>query len=591
MKKNILSIAGIISLLIFVSCEDFLERSPKTSITATDYFKTASDLETYSNRFYQELISPAFDDVGSDNVTISTNANTMYTMVNSDGVSSSNIGNWTTSDWSQLRRINYMLDNIHPENMNIADVDLNHFIGIARFFRGDYYYKKVKNYNEVPFYNRALNDTDEDLYKPSDSRELVVDSVISDLEFAATCIKPNLGQRTRLNQYAALALLARVCLHEATYRKYHTELGLTASANTFFDKAIAACRKIMDAGQFDLYGSSAADYGALFCMSKLRDNKEILMFVEYDRTLGRGNNAHTVLGGYTGYWGLSRSLMEDYQMKDGSKFSYVKPDGTYKTYVELFEDRDPRMAETFAYPGFNISPEIEGNNPLIPKITYGGLDQLKFFPKETSQRMGWGMNYTSLPLFRYAEVLLIYAEAKAETGALTQTDLDQSVNRIRGRVGMPPVQLSGNVLEDIRRERRIELACEGFRLDDVKRWAKGPELMGAQPQGIYIHGYGAYDVTGDGVPDVAILRKSGDLSPIEHLPEELQAKLEKEYLFDANDNRTSIYLSNEGGESGFMQFVTSEKRKWEDRFYYVPIPKQQLLLNPKLNQSPGWADK
>jgi hypothetical protein len=570
--------------LAFASCEDFLDRNPKTSITANDYFKTASDLEIYTNRFYQELIAPAYDDVGSDNVTISTNANTMYTMVNSDGILPSNVGDWDIADWTHLRRINYMLDNIRPENMNIGQEELNHFIGIAKFFRGDYYYKKVKKYNSVPFYGKAMTDTDEDLYKPSDTRELVVDSIISDLEFAAAHIKPALGQRTRINQYAALALLARVCLYEATWRKYHPSLGLTASAGAYFEKASAACRKIMDAGLFGLYGSGAGDYGDLFCMPKLRDNREILMAVEYDQTLGRGNNTHIVLGMY---WGLSRSLMEAYQMADGSDFSYVKPDGTYKSYVEVFEGRDPRFAVTFAYPGFNISPEIEGNRPYIPKTTFGGFDQIKFYPKETAQRVGWNMNYTSLPLFRYAEVLLIYAEAKAEAGTLTQADLDNSINLIRARVGMPPIGYSAKVLDDIRRERRVELACEGFRLDDVKRWAKGTEWMGAKPQGLYVQGYGAFDVTGDGEPDVAILRDADDLSPIAHLPADIQAKIEKEYLY-VNGNRTSIYLNQPDGKSGFMEFVTSENRRWEDRFYYVPIPNQQLLLNPNLKQPPGW---
>lgn len=587
MKKNILGIFGLISFLVFISCEDFLDRTPLTEITAKDYFKTASDLETYTNRFYQTFISAPIDDVGSDNVTISTNANTMYTMVNSNGISSSNVGGWDRADWEKLRLINYMLDNIHPEQMIIAEADLNHYLGIAKFFRGDYYYKKVKDYSAVPFYDKAMDDTDEDLYKTSDSREVVVDAVISDLEYAAAHIKPAIGQRTRLNQYAALALLARVCLHEATYRKYHSELGLTASAGTFFDKAIAACGQIINSGQFGIYGSSADDYAALFCSPKLRDNKEILMFMECDETLGKGNNTHTVMGMY---WGLTRSLMEDYQMKDGTDFNPVKADGTHKTYQELFEGRDPRFMVTFAYPGFNISPEIPGNSDYIPKTTFGGLDQIKFYPKETSQRKGWYMNYTSLPLFRYAEILLIYAEALAEKGSLTQADLDKSVNLIRGRAGMPGINLSGNVLEDIRRERRIELACEGFRLDDLKRWAKGEELMGKKPQGIYIHGYGAFDVTGDGEPDVAILRDANDLSPIAHLPADVQAKIEKEYLYDGNGNRTSIYLNSADGKSGYMEFVTSENRKWESRFYYIPVPKHQLQLNTNLIQSPGWEN-
>lgn len=586
MKKNILSIIGLISLLIFTSCEDFLDRVPMTEITAKDYFKTASDLETYSNGFYQTFLSAPIDDIGSDNVSISTNSNTMYTMLNSDGISSGNIGGWDYDEWKKLRGINYMLNNIHPGQMDISEEDLNHYVGIAKFFRGNYYYNKVKNYSSVPFYNTAMDAMSEDLYKASDPRTVVVDSVMSDLEFAANYIKPAIGQRTRINQYTALALLARVSLHEATFRKYHTNLGLTASVNTYLDKTIEACDRIINSGQFEITGSNVQGYRALFCSSKLRDNKEILLFVECDQAMGKGNNSHTVLGEY---WGLTRSLMESYQMIDGTGFSPVNPDGSVKTYPELFKDRDPRLAETFAYPGFNISPEIAGNTPYRPKITYGGLIQLKFYPRETSQRRGWNMNYTSLPLFRYAEVLLNYAEAKAERGTLTQADLDKSVNLIRNRVGMPEIMMSPDVLEDIRRERRVELACEGFRLDDIKRWAKG-ELLGQKPQGIYIHQFGAFDVTGDNIPDIAILPDPNDLSSISGLPEDVKASLVKEYLKDANGKETSIYLSDTDGKTGYIEFYTSKNRKWDNKFYYIPIPKRQLQLNPNLVQSPGWEN-
>lgn len=585
MKKNISAIIGLLSLLTVVSCEDFLDRSPQTEIRKEDFFQTASDLEIYTNGFYQAFIKEPIDDVGSDNVSLSTNSNDMYTMVNSDGITSNNVGDWNYNDWKKLRRINYMLNNIHPE-ANIIEADLNHFVGIAKFFRGDYYYQKVKKYSSVPFYETAMEATDEELYKPSDPRTVVVDKVMEDLEFAAKHIKPAIGQRTRINQYAALALLARTSLHEATFRKYHPELQLASTADTYFDKAIAACEEIMNSGEFGIYGSSVEDYRALFCSPKLRDNEEIIMFVEYDQTLGRGNNTHIVLGEY---WGLSRSLMESFQMKDGSAFNPLRPDGTRKTYLELFDDRDPRFAETFAYPGFNTSPEIAGSAPYKPKITYGGLIQLKFYPRETSQRQGWEKDYTSVPLFRYAEILLIYAEAKAEKGTLTQADLNKSVNLIRRRVGMPDITFSGNVLEDIRNERRVELACEGFRLDDIKRWAKG-DLMGEKPQGIYIPAFGAFDVTGDGVPDMAILPNPDDKSSLAGLSEELIKTLSIEYLVDEKGKETSIYLNGADGKSGYIEFATSRNRKWEDRFYYVPIPKRQLQLNPALVQSPGWED-
>ncbi|MDR0421423.1 MAG: RagB/SusD family nutrient uptake outer membrane protein [Proteiniphilum sp.] len=588
--KNIVSLIILIAAAGVVSCEDFLERYPKTEITANDYFKTSSDLELYSNRFYQQFLSAPTDDVGSDNVTVSTNANTMFTMVNNNSITSSNIGGWDRSDWAGLRLINYMLDNIYPEQMNIAETDLLHYIGIAKFFRGYYYYNKVKNYSSVPYYNTAMSAMDEDLYKASDPRTVVVDSVIKDLEYAAAHIHSAVGQRTRLNRYAALALLARVSLHEATFRKYHPELGLTGTANAFFEKAVAACEEIMGKEVFEIHDS----YGALFHSSKLRENKEIILAVEYDQALGRGNNTHVVLGEY---WGLSHSLMEAYQTSDGKEFSLTKDDGSYKSYAELFEDRDPRLMETFAYPGFKISPELPNNTPYRPRITRGGFDQLKFYPRETSQRHGYNMNYTSLPLFRYAEVLLIYAEAKAERGTLTQADLDKSVNRIRGRTGieMPAINTSGNVLEKIRNERRVELACEGFRPDDLKRWKQG-ELLGRQPRGIYISELGAFDVTGDDIPDVALLLspKDEDQEPIAHLEEDVKKALTKEFLYNENGNPTSIYLSKDGAKSdteGYIEFLTCANRAWHDKFYYVPIPHNQKLLNPKLIQPPGWENE
>lgn len=583
MKKNILFVTAVISMLAFVSCEDFLDRTPQTEITKQDFFKTAQDLETYSNYFYKYL-KPLYDDVGSDNVAISTNANDMYTMVNSNGINSTTIKYWDRADWEKLRGINYMLENIDYNRINAKIEDIRHYEGIAKFFRADFYYNKVKLYSAVPWYNKALDTEDESMYKPSDPRTLVVDSVLRDLQFAVTYIKEDLGSRTRINRYAALQLMARICLHEGTFRKYHTSLGLQSTAETFFDKAIWAAEEIMTSGKFEVYGNSAEDYGAMFCSSKLNNNKEMILVEESDEALGKANNTHTVLGDY---WGLSRSLMLDYQMKDGTPYSDLKPDGTMKSYIEMFEDRDPRFVQTFVYPGFKESPQ---NKPYMIKLLRGGLIQLKYYPKDENQRKGWNRNYTSIPIFRYGEVLLIYAEAKAEKGNISQDDLNRSVNLLRTRAEMPDITLSGDIINDIRRERRVELACEGLRLDDIKRWAQG-ESLGRKPQGIYIHGLGAFDTTGDGVEDVAILPNPSDESSIAHLPESVKSTLVREYLINDKGKETGIYLSDTDGKSGFLEFTTSRNRKWEDKFYYIPIPKRQIQLNPSLIQPPGWENE
>ncbi|MNK68006.1 SusD family protein [compost metagenome] len=205
---------------------------------------------------------------------------------------------------------------------------------------------------------------------------------------------------------------------------------------------------------------------------------------------------------------------------------------------------------------------------------------------------------------RYAEVLLINAEAKAELGTLTQADLDVTVNVLRRRVGVPALQLAtantqvdpvlaarypnaqgankGALLE-IRRERRVELACEGFRFNDVLRWKTG-DLLAVAPHGIYVPALGAMDITGDGNPDIAILENEKATGPIDQLPEAVKTKLVKYYL-----DGGAFYLSN--GTSGYIMMTVDQKNKRSfiaPKYYYKPIPLGQITLNPNLKQVFGW---
>ena len=141
--------------------------------------------------------------------------------------------------------------------------------------------------------------------------------------------------------------------------------------------------------------------------------------------------------------------------------------------METFEDRDPRYRQTFMYPGYIRPGDAK---PFIPNLNLGGYTQIKFVPQDPQQNQ-WGCSYNDLPLMRLGEILLIYAEAKAELGTLTQADLDKSINQLRDRVGMPHMVLSEltidptleqqypnvngnlkNAILEIRRERRVELA-------------------------------------------------------------------------------------------------------------------------------------
>lgn len=578
----------------FTGCEkDFLQRDPQSNVTAASFFKTPADLQTYTNGLYGQL-QFGYDDLNSDNISNYNASGEVDNLVRGT-ISQNNYGGWDKSDWGSLRSINYLLDHVGTVTGNQAEI--NHYIGIARFFRGWFYFSKVKKYSNVPWYGSVLSSEDEALYKGQDPRADVVNHILEDLQFAADNIQAN-GGNTRITKWAALTLLARFALHEGTFRKYHDELGLGNDYNRFLKIAADATSKIMTEGGFSIYntGKGGEDYRNLFSSNTLANNKEIILWADFDQKIGRGNNSHTVFD-YT--YALSKSLADSYLKTDGTP---VAANNTL-LFTQMFANRDPRMMETIGYPGF---VQTGTTVPYKIKATLGGLNQIKFYPRATELMQGWQLNFTDLPIFRLAEVLLINAEAKAELGELTQADLDKTINLLRKRVNMPnldmgvaqdpalaamyPNATAANkaVLLEIRRERRVELACEGLRYDDLMRWKSGMLLQNSQV-GMYVPALGAMDVTGDGVEDIAILASPSDESPIANLPASVKAGLGKYYLKDASGNNTNFYLTN--GTSGFIAFTRDRDQPRifvEPKYYYRPIPIGQISLNPKLKQVFGW---
>jgi hypothetical protein len=600
----------IIVAAVFTGCsEDFLERAPQTAITGGGFFKSVSDVETYVNKLY-DLVKPSFDphvesDWESDNAAVYTSPGEATNMVR--GLLNENMvepNTWNTDKWKNLRAINYLLDNLG--SVEGVEADLLHFVGIARFFRANFYIGMVSRYSDVPWINTALASNDEDVYKGCDPRTLVADSIVADLEFAAAHIKTTLGNRTRINKYTALHLLSRFCLYEGTFRRYHPELNLASTAEPFLQRAASSAEEIMNSEVFEITGAGvsslgntdngilgAPGYQALFHSMDLGSNREIILWNDRTQNLiGVLNHVLQTSGS------LSRSLMESFLMKDGSRFTAQTGYAT-KTFVEVFRNRDPRFAQVFAYPGFE---GYEGVYYASPRL--GGYGQFKFYPLFTEQVGGGGAFYGAIVVFRYGEVLLNYAEAKAELGTLTQNDLDISITLLRNRVEMPALNMatanasidpvleaqypnvSGankGVLLEIRRERRVELAGEGRRLWDLNRWYAG-SLYGQHQQGIYIPALGAYDVTGDGIDDVALLERVGDEASYP-----AESGLSFYYLYDENGKQNTIYLENEtSGHIMITQDLTQGKEFKEPQYYYRPIPIGQTVLNPNLVQPFGW---
>lgn len=586
MKQYILRLVACFSILIMVSsCNDsFLDRFPETSITEEVFFATPADLKTYTNGMYGYITS-SYWDIGTDN-SLYVEEPSIYKIMRGE-ISAKNAGKWS---WSTIRNVNFMLARTGKTSGEASEI--NHYIGLARLFRAKLYYDKVKTYSDVPWYSRDLKTTNQELlYKPQDTRALVVDSIMADLEYAVNNMKSGSG-RSRLYKEAALALQARIALHEGTFRKYHSELGLNDS-DRFLNIAVKACETLINSGTFSL----TPNYLSLFRSLDLSKNPEIIFYEDYDMALERRHNAASMFG-----WthGLSRDLMEDYLYIDnGESKPFTQVPGYDKVGVtEFHKNRDPRLAMTFWTPGYM---RVNGVKPYVPNLGQGGYPQIKFEPQTTDQ-LTWNMAYTDLPVIRYAEVLLIYAEAKAELGILTQIDIDKSVNKIRERAGIPTAKLTDweanidpaqvdkypNVTSsqkaailEIRRERRVELAAEGFRLDDLNRWASG-KLLEKAPEGIYIDKLGYHDLNGDGDPDIAIVETAADVAAI---PEEDKTKYSLViYKLEGH----SIELTNK--TSGYVRLVSQvNKFKFEEpKYYYYPLDEQDLLINENLFQNKFW---
>lgn len=597
--------------LLLPSCnDDFMERYPQTEMTEEGYFNTINDLETYTNKLYDQFdtgLTDIFSDIYSDNISLYTGTSETDNMLRG-ALTANNVGGWTKTEWGKLRSINIFLKNAAAmEVISTDEATKNHFVGLGRFFRANFYINMLQRYGQVPWYDTPIRVTDDELLlKANDSRSFIADKIMEDLKYASenmlteTSIlaSSTLKTRTAVSKYAAYHLLSRFALYEGTYRKYHKDLGLESTANTFLKAAETAAKVIMDSGQFSITGSGREGYKALFSSSSLTNNKEMILFVAYERGK-RTQNASSV---FNWQWQLSGSLGESYLMKDGTPFTN-NPDNLKKEFKDIFTDRDPRMAETIMPPGYIAA---NSTKPSTPSASFGLLAQIKFLPGTNDDWGGYDANGNDIPLYRYAETLLNYAEAKAEMGTLAASDLTISVNLLRARVDMPafsmavavdPVlaaqypNVSGSqkaLILEIRRERRVELACEGLRYQDINRWKVG-ELLAQKGKGAYIPALGAYDITGDGIPDIAILKDKNTTGPINSLPEDVKKNIVFYYLYNESGKVSDIYLSND--VNGYIMFTrdTSIPKTFESpKYYYKPIPYTQMRDNPNLTQPLGW---
>lgn len=583
-----------ISLITVFSACDVLDTEPLSKISPSAFFKTETDLQLFSNTFYNNMLEKSPYDKQSDLYVQQNLSNEMYggskRTVPADG------GGWS---WGDLRKMNTLLEYAHQCDDEKAVIK---YTALTRFFRAYFYFDKVKRFGDVPWYDKQLETDDPDLYKPRDSRELIMTKMIEDVDYAIANL-PSAVSPYRVNKWTALALKAQFCLYEGTFRKYH-QLNIEGNSYTYYlELSAASAKELMDKGPYKLYttGKPDKDYLMLFAQENA-SLEEYILSIKFDYGLSILHNAtgHTVLA-TQGRPGVTRKMINTYLKKDGTAFTN-QVGWQEMAFADEVKDRDPRLSQSVRTLNYT---RIGSKNILAPDlgVSVTGYQPIKFVQDTTASGGNIDRPDRStcdLPVYRYAEVLLNYAEAKAEAGTLTQEDLNISVNKIRSRAGMPNLNMqtananpdwylssadygytnvtgaNKGVILEIRRERAIELTQEGFRFDDLVRWKAGYCID--QPiTGMYFKQAGGYDLTGDGVTDV-ILYEQGSSKPTAPAGVKI-FEIGKDIIL-TEDNRGYIYYHKNIERTKFS----------EERDYHYPIPINERSLNPNLTQNPGWND-
>ena len=528
----------------------------------------------------------------------------------------------TFGSWGGVRDINYFIEKMNDKKICTIDEGLKaNYIGIAEYLRAHKYFSMLTQYGDLPWYDHVIVFTDrDDMYKQRQSRDLIVQKIIADLDDAANTITNVSKDKSTPDKWCALFLKSRVCLFEATYRKYHNLTKSTTTGETFrytvdtlLDMAVASAQAIMKDGPFSL-NTNAGEKGAyreLFYNTELNAAETILGAPTGIDIYGSQNQYFNAVGANIS---IARAFIDTYLKLDGTPFT-ADANHTSKTFVEEFENRDLRLAQTVRGPQYKMIPEVGGTTAVFaaPNIVEAaaplGYQVIKFTLDKTlvEHEASDRLNTNSTPIYRYAEVLLNYAEAKAEKGTLTKEDWATTIGALRKRAGINPASkavtdlptskdeylksnfypnIDNPVLLEIRRERAIELCLEGQREFDWKRWAIGENFKKLPWKGIHIQNLGANDINGDGVVDVYF---STEDRPAVHEYVNVWVK-----VFTSGTNEGLHATPNAAGGYDLEYVLNANKRNWESdgRLYLTPIPEQTIVgyknNGYEIKQNPGY---
>lgn len=580
MKRNrILYTLLMTGALLVSGCNKVLNLDPLDQLSDASYWKNANDYMLAANQYYTYLrtFADVLYDVSGSNPNYHSDFKADIAAV--QNAYSRGLNTVPTTDnaysiaYTRIRIVNYLLTKAAAYS---KPDEISKYVGEARFFRAYLYFDLLQTYGGVPIISKLLDPASPELKAPRNTRDEVADFIIADLNDAIAKLPSKSAQAAtelgRVNREAAQAFLGRVALYEGTWQKFRNN---AARANALLDIAVSANNAVITSNQFSLFapvalGDSAQKY--MFILENQKSNpaniqksanNEYVLANRYDQTLRqtRQNISHTMGGS-----DLTQNFVNLYLCADGLPIEKSKLFKGYATMTSEFDNRDNRLRYNMMIAGkyywkgnanFRIdwtgSPAELANAFQSPFKPYSnglsGYHSQKWMAERQVPDYEEGYDY---PVIRYAEVLLNYAEAVFErTGSISDADLDKSLNLVRKRVnkGMPALSnalVSTNGLDmqtEIRRERTIELYHEGFRLDDLKRWHNAVEVLGKPLIGI---------------------RWTGT---------EFQT---------AWPSQSTVAKDEKGN------IVVDANRNFSEKNYLLPIPTQQIQLNPALEQNPGW---
>ena len=546
MKYNKIFIPLFSLCMVFSSCNDeFLDREPLDAISDVAFWQNEEQLLLAVNATYDYLKGKNTVDMENlgDNTVWPTQSG--YQLIGS-GNYNNDVGQ-LNSEWvsayAGIRRCNHFLENYDKADMPNEELKAR-YSSEVRFIRAYLYSYLTFFFGDVPFITTAVNVGDEELYAPRDPREEIVEWILQELTEAAENLPVSYSNSEfgRITKGAALGWKSRVALF------YHQ-----------YDVAESAAREVMDLGVYELY----PDYYELFVnegqASKNPSNRETMLSRVYTTDISMHNLSREIhVPDQPTRWNPTQSLVDAYLSIDGRTIE-ESPLYDESTYASIFENRDPRMKMTLLHPGHPWGGREDGNpdntnNAIFtaPKFNQDRQGSTTmtgyYFSKycELDAVPTYNRDENDIIILRYAEILLNYAEARLEQGTLTQADVDATINLLRQRVGMHPMNIAEleswgmDLREEIRRERRIELALEGQRYFDILRWEQGHLL--------------AEDIKG--MKRDLIIRQQD----VQNVPTD---------------------------EDGHIIFLTG--RTFEAPKHYLwPIPLQQRDRNPNLSQNEGW---